>query len=438
MKKIFITAICTIVCTATFAQKFDKTKLDTYFTALENNNKFMGSVAVFQNGKIIYTRSAGFSDYENQIKATENSKYRIGSITKTITATLILKAVEEGKIILDKKLSDFYPFIKNADKITIEQLLQHRSGIHSFTDDEDYETWNTQPKSEKELLDIISKGHSEFKPDSTFQYSNPNYILLSFILQKIYNKTYSEIVREKIVLPLGLNHTFFGSMINTQNNECYSYSFSGKWEKETETDMSIPMGAGGIVSSPSDMVKFGNALFSGKIISKKSFTQMTNLKDTYGMGVFKLPFYENEGFGHTGAIDGFSSMLSFFPESGVTFALLSNGNNYSNNEIAITVLSEVFHKPYSIPEFKSFVVTTEDLDKYLGTYITDAMPLKLTITKEGATLIAQATGQQQLPLEAIDKDVFSFDKAGIVLKFDADKKTVILEQGGGEYLFTKE
>jgi len=438
MKRLFITAICTIVGSVSFAQSFDKTKLDTYFTALESNNKFMGSVAVFQNGKIIYTRSAGFSDHENQIKATENSKYRIGSITKTITATLILKAVEERKITLDKKLADFYPSIKNADKITIEQLLQHRSGIHSFTDDEDYETWNTQPKSEKELLDIISKGYSEFTPDSTFQYSNPNYILLSFILQKIYNKTYSEIVREKIALPLGLNHTFFGSKINTQNNECYSYSFSGKWEKETETDMSIPMGAGGIVSSPSDMVKFGDALFSGKIISKKSFAQMTSLKDGYGMGIFQLPFYENAGFGHTGAIDGFSSMLSFFPESGVTFALLSNGNNYSNNEIAITVLSEVFHKPYTIPEFKSFAVTTEDLDKYLGTYITDAIPLKLIITKEGATLIAQATGQQQLPLEATDKNVFSFDKAGIVLKFNTEKKTVILEQGGGEYLFTRE
>lgn len=438
MKTFFIAVICTIVCTATFAQKFDKTRLDTYFNTLEKNNKFMGSVAVFQNGQIIYTRSAGFSDYENHIKATENSKYRIGSISKTITATLILKAVEEGKITLDKKLADFYPSIKNADMITVEQLLRHRSGIHSFTDDEDYETWNTQPKSEEELLDIISKGNSEFKPDSTFKYSNPNYILLSFILQKIYNKTYAEIVREKIVLPLGLNHTYFGSAINAQNNECYSYSFSGKWEKETETDMSIPMGAGGIVSSPTDMVKFGNALFSGRIISKKSYTQMTNIKDGYGMGLFKLPFYEKEGFGHTGAIDGFSSMLSFYPESGVTFALLSNGNNYSNNQIAITVLSEVFHKPYNIPEFKSFAVTTEDLDKYLGTYITDALPLKLTITKKGATLIAQATGQQQLLLEATDKDVFSFDKAGIVLKFNTEKKTVILEQGGGEYLFTKE
>lgn len=437
-KSIFTSLLICALCQAVFAQNFDRTKLDTYFTTLEAHNKFMGSVAVFQNGKVVYSKSAGFSDYENEIKATENSTYRIGSITKTITATLILKAVEEGKLTLDKKLADFYPSIEHADKITIEQLLHHRSGIHSFTDDENYETWHTQAKSEKELVDIISKGNSEFEPDSTFQYSNPNYILLSFILQKIYDRPYADIVREKIVVPLGLNNTFFGSAINSQNNECYSYSFSGKWEKETETDMSIPMGAGGIVSSPSDLVKFGDALFSGKIISEKNLTQMTNLKDGYGMGIIELPFYEITGFGHTGAIDGFSSILSVFPESGVTFALLSNGNNYSNNEIAIAVLSEVFHKPYRIPEFKSIAVTTEDLDNYLGTYITDDLPLKLTITKDGTTLIAQATGQQQLYLEATDKDVFSFDKAGIVLKFNTEKKTVLLEQGGGEYLFTKE
>lgn len=437
-KSIFISLLTCILCQAAFAQNFDKTKLDSYFTTLEANNKFMGSVAVFQNGKVVYSKSAGFSDYENEIKATENSKYRIGSITKTITATLILKAVEEGKLTLDKKLNDFYPSIENADKITLEQLLYHRSGIHSFTNDENYETWNTESKSEKELVDIISKGKSEFEPDSTFQYSNPNYILLSFILQKIYSKPYSDIVSEKIVVPLGLSNTFFGGTINSQNNECYSYSFSGKWEKETETDMSIPMGAGGIVSSPSDLVKFGDALFSEKIISKKNLTQMTQLKDGYGMGIIELPFHEITGFGHTGAIDGFSSMFSFFPESGVTFALLSNGNNYSNNEIAMTVLSAVFHQPYSIPVFKSITLTTEDLDDYLGTYVTDALPLKLAITKDGTTLIAQATGQQQLYLEATDKDVFSFDKAGIVLKFNPEKKTVLLEQGDGEYLFTKE
>lgn len=438
MKKIILTTVCTVICTILFAQNFDKTKLDSYFNALEVNNKFMGSVAVSKDGAIIYSKAIGFSDVENNVRANEFSKYRVGSITKTFTAVLALKAMVENKIKLDEKLSRYYPTIKNADKITIEDLLYHRSGIHSFTDDADYESWSTQPKSKEELLNIISKGESEFEPGSKFFYSNPNYILLSFILQDIYGKTYSDLLQEKIIKSIGLSNTYFGHQISAKNNECYSYSYTKSWVKESETNTSIPLGAGGIVSTPTDLTKFDEALFSGKIISKKSLELMTTLKDNFGMGIFPLPFHEIKGWGHTGAIDGFSSMMAYFPDKKVSFALISNGDNYNNNTISIAVLSAVFNKPYDIPDFKSYKVTSEELDKYLGTYATKDLPLKLTIAKEGETLIAQATGQQQLPLEARGKDVFAFDRAGIVLEFNPENKTIVLKQGGGEFTFTKE
>lgn len=426
------------LCQAGFGQNFDKTKLDSYFDILASNNKFMGSVAVSKDGAIIYSKTIGFSDVENNVKANEISKYRVGSITKIFTSVLVLKAMEENKIKLNEKLSGYYPTIKSADKITIEDLLYHRSGIHSFTEDEDYKSWSTQSKSKEELVTIISKGDSEFEPGSKFAYSNPNFILLSFILQDIYGKTYPDLLQEKIIKPIGLSNTYFGNQIDTKKNECYSYSYTKNWIKESETNTSIPMGAGGIVSTPSDLTKFDEALFSGKIISKKSLELMTTLKDGFGMGIFPLPFYEFSGLGHTGAIDGFSSMLAYFPDNKISFALISNGDNYNNNTISIAVLSAVFNKPYDIPDFKIYSVTSEELDKYLGTYQTKDLPLKLTITKEGETLIAQATGQQQLPLETKEKDVFAFDRAGIVLEFNSEKKTVVLKQGGGEFTFTKE
>ncbi len=198
------------------------------------------------------------------------------------------------------------------------------------------------------------------------------------------------------------------------------------------------MGAGGIVSTPSDLAKFGEALFSGKLISQKSLEQMTTLKDRAGMGIFKMPFGENEGFGHTGAIDGFSSMFSYFPGSKVSFAMLSNGTNYSNNEIAKKVLSAVYNKPFDIPSFSNYEVSTEDLDKYLGIYSTTELPLKITITKKDKTLVLQATGQSPLELEAIEKDIFTFDRAGIVLEFKPSENKAILKQGGGTFTFTKE
>ena len=181
MKKLILCFLIPLFTATVFAQTFDKDKLDLYFQTLENNNKWMGSVAVSENGKIVYTKSIGYSDFATKTRPTETTKYRIGSISKTFTSALVLKAAEENKLSLDTKISKFFPNIKNADKISIANLLNHRSGIHSFTDNENYLSWNTQKKSEKELLKIIEDGGSDFEPDSKADYSNSNYVLLSFI-----------------------------------------------------------------------------------------------------------------------------------------------------------------------------------------------------------------------------------------------------------------
>ncbi|SDX04527.1 Beta-lactamase [Aequorivita viscosa] len=144
MKKYFILFVFALLLSQlSFSQDFNNNKLDSYFDALEANDKFMGSVAVSQNGKILYTRAVGFAAVENEINADVNTKYRIGSISKTFTAVMILKAIEAGKLELTQTIDTFFPAIANASKINIAQLLYHRSGIHSFTNNEDYLTWNT-------------------------------------------------------------------------------------------------------------------------------------------------------------------------------------------------------------------------------------------------------------------------------------------------------
>lgn len=437
-KKVILTIAIGLFSQIGFSQNIDKTKLDAYFQALNTSNKFMGSVAVSQNGTLIYTNSIGFTDIETKTKANENSKYRIGSISKTFTAVLVLKAVEEGKLNLNQTINKYFLSIKNAEKITIGQLLYHRSGIYNFTNKEDYLKWNTQPKTEAELVEIIARAGSSFEPDSKAEYSNSNFVLLSYILEKTYKKPYSEILKEKIIQSLKLSNTYFGGKTNTKNQESYSYKFSGNWNKETETDMSIPLGAGGIVSTPTDLTKFSDALFNGKLISVKSLEQMKTLKNNYGMGLIPIPFYDQTGLGHTGGIDGFSSVFSYFQKDKISFALTSNGSNYNNNEIAIAVLSSVYGKPFEIPEFKTFALSSEDLDKYLGVYSSQQLPLKITISKDQKTLIAQATGQPSFPLDATEKDKFKFSQAGIILEFTPAENKMILKQGGGEFTFIKE
>lgn len=440
MKKAVLTTLIVLTLSQIgLAQtNFDKAKLDSYFNALEQNDKFMGSVAVSKNGEIIYTKSIGFADLENKVKATEKSKYRIGSITKSFTTVLILKAVEENKLNLNQTIDKWFPEILNAKDITVKHLLSHRSGIHNFTNDKNYLTWNTQPKTEKELVDIIAKGGSDFNPDSKAEYSNSNFVLLTFILEKTFAKSYSDLLQEFIVKPLGLTNTYVFGKIDPVNNECKSYSFAGTWKAETETDFTIPLGAGAIISTPTDLTIFADALFNGKLVTNESLEIMKTIKEGYGIGLFQFPFHNSVGYGHTGGIDGFSSVYSHFADDKISYALISNGSNFSINNISVAVLSAVYDKPYEIPTFTAFNLTSEDLDKYLGVYSSSQIPLKITITKEGSTLIAQGSGQPSFPLEATGKDKFKFDQAGAEFEFNPNEKTMVLFQGGGRITFTKE
>jgi D-alanyl-D-alanine carboxypeptidase len=432
-KTILTTALLLTLSQIGFGQSnFDKTKLDNYLNSLEENNKFMGSVAVSKNGEIIYTKSIGLADVENNIKATVNSKYRIGSISKSFTAVLVLKAVEEKKLDLNQTIVKWFPTIKNAKKITLKHLLSHRSGIHNFTDDKDYLTWNTIPKTEKDVVEIIAKGGSDFNPDSKAVYSNSNYVLLTYIIEKTFSKSYSDLLQEYIVKPLGLPNTYVFGKINVGNNK-----FTETWNVEAETDFTIPLGAGAIISTPIDLTKFADALFEGKLLKSNSLEIMKSIKDGYGIGLFQIPFYNSTGYGHTGGIDGFSSVYSYFANDKISYALTSNGTNFNINDISIAVLSAVYNKPYDIPVFTTYNIPSKDLDKYLGVYTSKQIPLIITITKGGNTLIAQGTGQPAFSLEATDKDKFKYDQAGAKFEFNPTDNSMMLFQGGGQIKFTK-
>ena len=424
-----------ILCQVAFSQSFDKTKLDKYFNSLDDNNKFMGSVAVSKNGEIIYLKSIGYADINNNIKANNETKYRIGSISKSFTAILVLKAVENKKLELNQTIDKWFPTIKNSEKISVKQLLNHRSGIFNFTNSPNYLNLSTQAKTEEEMIEIIKSGGNNFSPDSRAEYSNSNYVLLTYILEKTFLKSYSELLSEYIVKPVDLKNTYVFGKINTINNESKSYKFLGSWIEESETNYTIPLGAGAITSTASDLTKFADALFGEQLLNSESLEAMKTIQEGYGYGLFQIPFYSSLGFGHTGGIDGFSSVFAHFPEENISYALTSNGTIINNNDISIAVLSAVFNKPYEIPEFITYV--SVDLDKYLGVYSTEQIPLKITITKNGNTLIAQGTGQPEFPLEAINKHIFEFDQVGAKFEFILEENKMILFQNGMQINFTK-
>ncbi|MDB5281287.1 MAG: peptidase [Bacteroidota bacterium] len=437
---ILITLITGFSILSAYSQRLNKAELDSFFTILADKNKAMGSLVISKNGAVVYKRTIGYSSISDNSKkpATESTKYRIGSISKMFTATMVFQLIDEGKLNLTTTLDTYFPQIPNANKITIGNLLNHRSGLHNFTNDPAYMTWMVQPKTEDEMIAVISKSPVDFQPNEKASYSNSNFVVLGYVIEKVSKQSYARCLTERITSKIGLSSTYVGGKTNIEKGESFSYAFTNGWKQQPETDMSIPGGAGAIVSTPADMAKFIEALFALKLTSSNSLNQMKTITEGYGMGMFQIPFFERKAYGHNGGIDGFGSTLTYFPEDSLAVAYCTNGQVYPMNDILIGVLSIYFGKGYSIPVFNTVTLKSEDLDKYLGVYSSQKIPLKITITKDNATLIAQATGQSSFPLQATDKDKFEFEQAGIKMEFDPDKKELILKQGGGASVFTKE
>jgi len=287
-----------------YAQNFDKPKLDRLLDTLAHKEKAMGSLTLSKNGKVIYSRAIGYSSISENGKkpSTTLTKYRIGSISKMFTTTMIFQLVEEGKLKLATTLDTWFPTIPNANKITIGNLLNHRSGIHNFTNDPDYQTYMTQPKTQAEMIAIIAKNAADFQPNEKAAYSNSNFVILGYIIEKITKQPYAVNLKQRITSKIGLANTYYGGKTNVENNECYSFQYVGSWKQMPETDMSIPGGAGAVVSTPTDLTKFIEALFSLKLVSQNSLDQMKTITEGFGMGMFQIPFYTKKAYGHNGGM----------------------------------------------------------------------------------------------------------------------------------------
>jgi D-alanyl-D-alanine carboxypeptidase len=419
------------------AQELNKPKLDSLLDVLAANNKTMGSLAISKDGKLIYQKSVGYSSVEAKTPADARTKYRVGSISKIFTGVIIFQLIEEKKLTLETTLDKYYPQMPNAAKITIGQLLSHHSGLFNITNAPGFGTYMTTPQTHEQLIEKMAALKPEFEPGEKYKYSNTNFILLGYIAEKITGKPYPELVKKRIIDKIGLKDTYYGGKINTGANEALSYSYVGSWKPASESDMSIPGGAGAMVSTPTDLDKFIEALFAGKLISAASLEQMKPSTENYGMAMHKTPFKEKTGYGHGGAIDGFLSSLEYFPEDKLAISYTKNGGNYSPEDVVKGALSIYFNQPYAIPTF--VVAKAEGLEKYAGVYACPSLPIKITVTKDGNVLNAQATGQGAFPLDATSTpDKFIFEPAGIVMEFKPVDNIFTLKQGGGEFVFTKE
>ncbi|NII28821.1 beta-lactamase family protein [Pseudoflavitalea sp. X16] len=438
------TLLAVTLFTAGFAQSPDKAKLDQFFDRLAEKNKAMGSLTIAKDGKVLYTRAIGYSQINGTEKRplTAANRFRIGSITKMFTATMILQLAEEGKLKLTDNLDKFFPQIPNAGKITIVQMLGHRSGIPNVRRAQNaQENVSTIPITKEEVLALIAKATPDFEPGTKNSYSNAAYFLLGLVLEKVTGKSYEEVLREKITAKIGLKDTYTATgNIDVNKNEALTYfNLGGNWKQGGETHPSVFFGAGHIISTSNDLAQFIQALFDGKLISRESLDQMKTMRNDEGLGMMPFTFAGKTFYGHTGGGDNYGAWLSYEPEEKLAVAYTTNAKVYPVDNIVRGVVDIYYNKPFTIPALESLVISPEVLDKYVGVYSGPEAAVKCKITREGGTLFFQPPGAQSgVPLEATAPDKFQIEGA-VVIEFDAAKNQMIIKRkGGAERVLTKE
>lgn len=439
-KMLFTPLLILLLAVNGYAQSLDKGKLDQLFDRLSEKNKAMGTLVINKEGKELYGRSIGYGSVNGNEKKplTMSTKYRIGSVTKMFTATMIYQLVEEGKLKLTDHLSVFYPQIPNASKITIEQILAHRSGIPGSVNEQHFSSQRFTGVPKDTVLAAIAGSKPEFEPGEKYAYSNAGYFVLGSIVEKAGKQPYEKALQQRILSKIGLKDTYAATGdIDVNKNESFSFKYYTDWKQDPVTHHSLVFGAGSIISTAADMAKFIESLFNGKLISKQHLDLMIRLQS----GMDSSFNYNGKTFyGHTGGIDGFGSWLVYQPEEKLTLAYATNGKVYPVGKIIDHVFDIYYNKPFDVPTFESLAISTEILDKYVGVYSSTEAPVKFIVKRDGSRLIIEiiGSGRPGIAAEPITEDKFKIDLPPIEFQFNAEKKQMIIKRGGGERVFTKE
>ncbi len=351
--KIFLLYNLFISFSPLFGQKLIS-KLDNYLnTYYQNKNIPSISAGISSNDVIIWAKAQGYSDLENQVIATNESVYRVASISKSITAVAIMQLVEKGKINLDENARKYIPYFpKKKWKFTVRQILNHTSGIRSYKPGE-FDSKEYLPTI-KDAVGVLIKDPLKFMPGTQFLYSTLAYNLLAAIIENVSGMTYEKYLQKNIFKPARMISTYFDFHQKIINHRVYGYGKNEyrKFINAPLADLSIKFPGGGIVSNSIDLLHFADALMYGRLIKLSTLDTMlipTKLKNgvqiKYGLG-FGIDVDEKgrKYFYHAGTGTGFTSFLIMYPMGKLAADYLINIRDWNLGNPAEDLLSIVFGK----------------------------------------------------------------------------------------------
>ncbi len=433
--------LCSISLSAQITTADKKLKIDEFINYLEENNQLIGSIAITEDGASVYSNTFGYKNMPASKAPAANQQYQIGSISKMVTAVTLAKLQEEGKLKFTDKLAAYFPKMPSAQTITLNQMLNHTSGMQDYLIRNDTVTdWLIQPQTQKDLLEEIKRQGLAFEPGTDSQYSNSAYYLLARIVEKVTKMEYADALKKYITTPLKMENTRAYEKDSKFTGIAQAYQkIGGEWTAIEDFHFYNASGVGDILSTPADLNIFMNALSGGKIIIPESLKAMLpEGKEPFGMGLMTIPFYNITGYGHGGDTLGTHSVTTFIEEYNMAMTYMVNGQDYGTNDFAIGVLSVLFDKKFDYPVFTSFKATPGDYDAYEGVYKNPQFPLDITITNMGTYLQGQGKGQPSFPLAQTGEKTFEFKDANLTIVFNPDSNNMLLTQSGYEITMTRE
>ena len=405
--------------------------IDNYYTSLKGKEASGIAVLAAKDGKVLYKKGFGYADIKNKIPVTPDTKFRIGSVTKQFTAAAILKLQEKNLLSVNDKLSKFIPDFPRGDEVTIHHLLTHTSGIHSYTGKNDFVSRVTKTISPDSLVAEIKRDTYDFNPGERMLYNNSGYFLLGYIISKVSGKSYEAYLKETFFDPLKMENTGVHYAGIKLKNEAKGYANANDKNEAINWDMSWAGAAGAMYSTVDDLMKWNEALHSGKVLDKKSLDAALTpavLKNgdeppmKYGYGLMFSKYRGADIISHGGGLHGFITQLAYYPKEKLTVVMFSNSNepegNFDPNKIAEPFLWEKLDKQTSYTES---AVKPADLKIFTGRYDLLGQAV-ITVSTEDNKLFAQLSGQPKFEIFPSSENEFFWKVVDARIKFIKDEK----------------
>jgi CubicO group peptidase (beta-lactamase class C family) len=404
-------------------------KIDEYLNSALAAFKFNGVALVAQKGEIFFHKAYGWKNFSEKTYNDTGTVFPILSITKSFTAMVVLKLNEQNKLSLSDKLDKYLPEFPNSNKITIEQLITHSSGIHNYTDDigEEDSALVNHPVDRKIVLDLISNKPVEFKPGKSFAYNNSGFYLAGIIIEKVTGKSYEQNVRELIFDPLGMKNSGFDFNGLKENARATGYQFLNDSVQKpyTYVDSTVGYSAGSIYSTSTDMYKWTQAIAQQKILSPSSWKKaLTPVASDYGIGFRIDKYFGRTYIRHSGGYPGFVSEFVYFPDEDITIILLKNSGNYGEDVWPVTmgIANITLGLPYDLWKLrKEIMLPAESLVQVAGKYTSGKININFAVRDKRLHAILPGI---ELLLRAENENTFYADNFNTSFQFRKNDKGI--------------